>query len=520
MIFLAALLDAFRDWAHSLCCASEYSDAPPRKAVRRSTKSPKMMLGIFYTPTISSFCCSERTFVRATLSNEFMKLPVLFLLASSAVLGIVSGCGGGGGSAPGGGAGTFAVGPSGGTFTFGRARVIVPPGALSSNTVLRLTTTGLLASDRRTISATRYNVDFSGAALSAPVTLELSYLDGEVGDLREPLFEIGKVTTNRWMPQSGSTADTGTNKVELDITAAGQFCVMGRRTATASPKVLYRHNDGKLRLLNADGTGTSVLLYTPDASDIGGGATASVSAATFAPNQSTIFFVREITTLGGRVSDVWRVQDDGTGLTRIRINGDAPTSLDANATGTGLIWASVDPTGVAGSFVTSFDIPSNTAYSHGSGTNGAYGGFTDNGKAFRRFDRVVNENGVNVNRSFYSLSNLDASGAENLTTPDLATRTVELVRDSFVSPSGLYFVIGDVNTGPTIAWRNIGTGATLNISGVAGPLTAAAASWDETTAYLASGDSPSTLYRYNVDTNVASVVTNNIPNVNKIFDLR
>lgn len=433
--------------------------------------------------------------------------PFLMVAAAIGAGVLLTGCGGGG-STPVLPPGSFPVGPAGGTFTFGRATLVVPSGAVAGNGTVTFSADGLPPTDPRVIGATRVNVSLTGTTLVNPFTLRLAYLDGEIGPKVETALRTGRWNGTRWDVVSASSANAATNTVSTPISTLGTFTVFGRRTFTDTPRVIFRDSSNRLAIGNPDGTGATVL-YTPDASDVSSTATASVPAATFSQNGDVIFFIRQINNAGGNFSELWRVNDSGAGLTRIRVNTETAKSLDVGVGNALLVFTTQISVGFPTQLITSYVVNSGTAFGHGG---------ADATDAFvNRNDKIVRIQTSNVGpTTTVSLADGNASNAETLSAGDRATRFLELIPDQNISQSERWALSGNSATGTNPELRSLVSATTLPF-GITGRIRTGAVRWDDTVAYFVSD--AGVFYTYNFDTATLNADSTTF-GANNVFDVR
>ena len=131
-------------------------------------------------------------------------------------------------------AGVAVIGPEGGTVRTpdGAALLLIPPGALSSETTIGIRARAVYPEDPRIAPGTVYTLTPSGLQFSQPVRLQLSYTTATVpgGAAREANLKLARLNAEvQWIADLAALADVQQNEVTGRI---GGFSTYGLLVAT------------------------------------------------------------------------------------------------------------------------------------------------------------------------------------------------------------------------------------------------------------------------------------------------
>jgi hypothetical protein len=159
-------------------------------------------------------------------ANRFARyLCAIALLALAA-------CGGGGDGGTGTPAavdsGSATITTSGGTVatTSGAAKVVLPAGALTTNTVISITGTATAPANARLLASTAYDFGPTGA-FAQPVTITVKYLPTNLpSGALESRLALYTVSGGVWQAVAGSTVDTVAHTVSAPVSHFSTYGVL------------------------------------------------------------------------------------------------------------------------------------------------------------------------------------------------------------------------------------------------------------------------------------------------------
>ncbi|HIG93797.1 TPA: hypothetical protein HA234_06385, partial [Candidatus Woesearchaeota archaeon] len=141
----------------------------------------------------------------------FRKISVLvFLIFVLPIFLTTCGSGGGGGNPV--SSSNSGIGADGGTITSGdvKAKVVIPAGALTEATDI---TVEIASGTQPGNIGAAYEFGPSGISFNQPVTITISYDEGNLAGANEADLKLGKVVNNQWQAIDSSSVDTAANTV-------------------------------------------------------------------------------------------------------------------------------------------------------------------------------------------------------------------------------------------------------------------------------------------------------------------